>query len=78
MKVLVRKWCTDFEDSRTGIQDHEDGIGRPSTYSMNVNAVREEEMIQKKPKVTVRGQDVADATLTRKKTRLFVSRCDLK
>jgi hypothetical protein len=31
-----------------------------------------------KPKVTVRGQNVADATITRRKTRLFVSRCDFK
>ena len=50
MKVLVRKWYKDCEDRRTGIQDHEDGTGRPSTYSMNVNAVRDEEMILKNRK----------------------------
>jgi len=47
MKLLVRKWCTGCEDSRTGIQNHEDGSGRPTTYRMNVNAARDEEMILK-------------------------------
>lgn len=50
VKLLVRKWCTDCEDSRTGIQDHEDGTGRPTTYSTNVNAARDEEMILKSRK----------------------------
>jgi len=72
-----QKMYTDCEDRWTGIQDHEDGIGRPSTYSTNVNAVRDEEMILKN-QVTVRGQEVADATITRKKMRPFVGRCDFK
>jgi len=41
MKVLVRKWYTDCEDRRTGIQKHEDGTGRPNTYSMNVKRIYE-------------------------------------
>ena len=78
VKLLVRKRCTDCEDSRTGIQDHENGTGRPSTYSVNVNAARDEEMILKNRKSLFEARRSPTHTITRKKARLFVCRCDFK
>jgi histone-lysine N-methyltransferase SETMAR len=54
----VRKWCGEFENSRTNIHN-DDRTDRPSTSRTDVNAARVEELILENRRVTIRDLSAA-------------------